>query len=954
MLLITAFFSVLRPYNSMVYAPKLRYADDKHAPPAIGKGFFAWFTPVAGVKELELIDKVGLDATVFLRFTRMCRNMFLIMAIFGCGILIPAHIYGGNSSITKGLAGTNEAKAFGLMTPQYCFGNIMWSHVVCAWIFDIIIAFFLWINYRAVLRLKRKYFQSPEYQMSLHSRTLWIRDIHAAQRSDEGILQITEAVGARESNHRAAIGRNVKELPELIEEHEKAVRRLESVLSKFLKNPDKLPRRPAMRPFKGDRRQARDQKIDAIEYLTGHIQQLEATIREVRESVDKRNAMGYGFAIFEAIEPAHNVAFAARSKHPMGSKIELAPKPNDMIWKNLPLQKAVRNRKRWINSFWIGLMTVVWIAPNALIAIFLTNLANLAALWPGFASTYDASPHLWGVIQGVASPALTSLIYLMLPILFRRIRIRAGDQSKTQREHHVAAELYAFFVFNNLIIFSLFSAISTFVASVITTSGNQGVWNAMKSAQLASTIKNTLCSVSPFWVTWLLQRNLGAAVDLAQMWTLFWTWFARTFMSPTPRQTIEWTAPQPFDYASYYNYFLFYATVTLCFATIQPLVLPVTALYFTIDSWLKKYLLLYVFITKTESGGRFWRMLFNRIIFAIILANLISMLIVKSALGSWTMVGCIAPLPLLMLGFKYYCAKVFDNPIKYYTRGKFQHTDQALPDPRKIRHGGDRIGVKFGHPALYKPLITPMVHAKAQHILSTIYHGRTGPDNSDGASTIGGYSDSAFAMDDMSATQPGKMARFADGTRGPPRGVGAEMFEIVPESNLDFGYYKNRAEFADEYGGGGELYGRPIDMMSERSQTPKSFLGHGGDSGNSSRASSPRTSGFPPGPGGSRIQPEYDAAFHPAYRDGPHSREPSGGGNGLYNISQNESESGLGLVHHSQPVGFSEPAGSVNGGGEEQYGLDRWRPGGRGYMGVPHAPVDEEGDTGYAAYRPGR
>jgi hypothetical protein len=38
------------------------------------------------------------------------------------------------------------------------------------------------------------------------------------------------------------------------------------------------------------------------------------------------------------------------------------------------------------------------------------------------------------------------------------------------------------------------------------------------------------------------------------------------------KATVEWTAPPPFDYASYYNYFLFYATVAFCFATLQPIV----------------------------------------------------------------------------------------------------------------------------------------------------------------------------------------------------------------------------------------------------------------------------------------------------------------------------------------------------------------------------------------------
>ena len=42
---------------------------------------------------------------------------------------------------------------------------------------------------------------------------------------------------------------------------------------------------------------------------------------------------------------------------------------------------------------------------------------------------------------------------------------------------------------------------------------------------------------------------------------------------------------------------------------IQPLTLVATAMYFCIDSYLKKYLILYRFVTKTESGGLFWRVL---------------------------------------------------------------------------------------------------------------------------------------------------------------------------------------------------------------------------------------------------------------------------------------------------------------------------------------------------------
>jgi hypothetical protein len=101
-----------------------------------------------------------------------------------------------------------------------------------------------------------------------------------------------------------------------------------------------------------------------------------------------------------------------------------------------------------------------------------------------------------------------------------------------------------------------------------------------------------LCNVSAYWVTWLVQRNLGAVIDLSQAVNLAWGSFSRKFLNPTPRELIQRTAPPPFDYTSYYNYFLFYATVTLVFGSLQPITLVVTAFYFTLDSWMKKYLLM--------------------------------------------------------------------------------------------------------------------------------------------------------------------------------------------------------------------------------------------------------------------------------------------------------------------------------------------------------------------------
>lgn len=362
---------------------------------------------------------------------------------------------------------------------------------------------------------------------------------------------------------RASIGRNVKDLPVLIKEHEETVRQLESVLAKYLKRPDQLPaKRPMMRPSKKQRGNHPDCKVDAIDYLTDRIQRLEEEIRHVRASIDKRNAMPFGFVSWDLIEHAHAVAYTARKKHPKGTTIQLAPRPNDLIWENLPLSKQARKWKRFMNFIWTTLLTVVWIAPNAMIAIFLSNLSNLGLVWPAFQTSLNANPEVWAAVQGILSPAITSLVYLLLPIIFRRLSIKAGDVTKTSRERHVLSHLYSFFVFNNLIVFSLFSAAWTFVAAVVDAKNHdEDAWQAIKDGAFYQKVMSALCQVSPFWVTWLLQRNLGAAIDLVQLVTLFWVWFSRPFSLPRPGRPSNGPRPRR----------LIMRATTTTFSSIRPL-----------------------------------------------------------------------------------------------------------------------------------------------------------------------------------------------------------------------------------------------------------------------------------------------------------------------------------------------------------------------------------------------
>ena len=141
----------------------------------MGKGLFAWVKPVLRTHEQDLINLIGLDATVFLRVLRMCRNMFIVITAIGCGILVPINLIKGQKF--------DGANAISRVTPVNTFGTSNWGMVICAWLFNATMAGFLWWNYRAVLRLRRQYYDSPEFQASLHARTLMVSHDTAQRRT---------------------------------------------------------------------------------------------------------------------------------------------------------------------------------------------------------------------------------------------------------------------------------------------------------------------------------------------------------------------------------------------------------------------------------------------------------------------------------------------------------------------------------------------------------------------------------------------------------------------------------------------------------------------------------------------------------------------------------------------------------------------------------------------------
>lgn len=242
------------------------------------------------------------------------------------------------------------------------------------------------------------------------------------------------------------------------------------------------------------------------------------------------------------------------------------------------------------------------------------------------------------------------------------------------------------------------------------------------------------------------------------------------------------------------------------------------------------------------------------------------------------MLGAMAPIPFLLIGFKFYCKNSFDSAIKYYTKGETPKGVEAPPPIDKESRRRDRVAVRFGHPALYQKLTVPMVHEKSKHLLAEVYRGRLDGD----LGATAGYSD-VYSMKRMSKENPGKV----EGSAGP--------FEFVSESNMDFENFKNRPEFADEAGGDtSSLYG---GSTISRPGTPGSVMG-GSDRGRSASRGSDRDETGVTYPAGYHTTPSNLREYSP----GPDS---SGFGRTTSNTSHSRDDAML--LHSAQPIAGHTP-----------------------------------------------
>ncbi|KAI6148386.1 hypothetical protein BKA82DRAFT_4136393 [Pisolithus tinctorius] len=715
-------FNILRPKNKAIYEPKVKYHVGDKKPPPISDSLLGWLPPLIRTKEPELLEKFGLDAVTFLRFTRMMRSIFTAVAFICCAILLPVDaVYNLKHVPSSG------RDILSMLTIRDVEGSYLFAHVAVTYMISLLVMFFVWRHWKIMLHLREQWFRSPEYMESFYARTLAIMRVPKKYQSDAGIRAIFESVQVPYPTTSVHIGRKVGRLPELIDYHNDIVRQLEQVLVTYLKDGKIAKERPTIRigGFLG----MGGVKKDAIDFYTAKLERVNKAIEDYRQEIDTRRAENYGFASMAAVPYAHTVANMLRKKHPKGTDVTLAPNPKDIIWANMNKSPAELFQKKIIGFSLLVLVCSFNTIPLFIISI-LANLSSISA-YVGFLSAWStASPGSFAFVSGVLPPSISALFGVALPILMRYLSRFQGALTHSRLDRAVVARYFAFLVISQLVIFTLIGVGFIAAEQVVNEIGEhvsfKDIINNLHS--LPATINATYINQSSYWLTFFPLRGFLTVFDLAQVVNLVWVFFKKKVFGRTPRDIREWTQPPEFEYAIYYSTLLFMGTVALVFAPLAPLVALAGAVVFWASSWVYKYQLMFVFVTKVESGGRLWNMVVNRLLVSVILMQLLMALTIGLQYGfkSFLWLTTVPPV-LFIIAFKVWINKKFYHQFLYYTPSQEEIQRPHIHSSRADA-SGNRIERRFGHPALHMELFTPMLHAKMVPLLGEVYKGPIGSD----------------------------------------------------------------------------------------------------------------------------------------------------------------------------------------------------------------------------------
>ncbi|KAG0376514.1 hypothetical protein BGX24_007636 [Mortierella sp. AD032] len=582
-------FSIIRKWNKRIYQPRTYLINPENRSPELAGGLLKWVEASIRVHDNMLVDRIGLDAYMFLRFLRMSAILFSAFTLVGIPILIPLNVIGGVDSLPP--PNGQSAVVSKPSLTRMAIGNIA----------DRATIYMLWKEMQEYTRRRHAYLMSEKHSRTPQSTTILVTAIPKGLNTEKALLEIFNRFpgGVRS----IWLNKNPSELIKLCEERDAVALKLEAAEYNYVRSAYgekskkdtgiKEPQRPIGRtssvPMVGP-------KVDLIEFYSKRLSELNAQIADGRKA-------GASSSLNSAFIRFHN-QFAAHSAvqtvvHP--TPFRMAPmfvevSPLDVVWEHLNLDTVTKKVRRMISLAAATALILLWSIP----VIFVTGIANLDSLiqlLPFLKFLKDLPLSVIGIIQGILPPLFLAILMALLPIILTMMSKFEGHVRYSAITLAVQKKYFLFLVVNVLL---------------LTTLGNGFIPTLKKlqdgsfsPVQVISIVASTLPDASTFFITYTLLLSLtGPAKELLQIAALVLNYLFTVVLAKSPRQI--WNVQGRLSSVNYGTLFppqVLMFSIGILYSTIAPIILPIVAFYFTMFYFVYRHQFLYVYWQPVETGG---------------------------------------------------------------------------------------------------------------------------------------------------------------------------------------------------------------------------------------------------------------------------------------------------------------------------------------------------------------
>ncbi|EST05666.1 protein of unknown function DUF221 [Kalmanozyma brasiliensis GHG001] len=623
-------FVLARPRFKRVYAPRTYLVTKEEQIEPLPQSLFGWLPVWLKTPTTTILEKSGLDSYMFIEYLEMMLWIFVPIWLLSWIVLMP--VYGAGTTGTG--TGFNRFILSRVgKSPQQQKRYV--APLLIQWIFT----FWLMWNVRSrmskFIKLRQQFLVSPEHANTAQAKTVLITGIPNELCSEKKLRSIYSQLPGGVA--KIWLNRNLKELPDLYDEREKWVNKLEGAETSLIKTAYKLVKKGKAEDNSGSlpgadveiNAEVADQyvpkkkrpthklgkipcmgeKVDTIHWCREEIARLNKEIERMRSeiNVDYKNypPQSSAFILFNTQIAAHMAAKAVAHHEPYRmTNRYVEAHPDDVVWANMnmnPYERKIRTLIGW--AITIGLI-VFWAVPVAFVGIVsnIKGLANNDTV--PFLGWLNSIPNVVvGIIQGILPTVLLAVLNMLLPIFLRLLSRLSGTPTRSAIELDLQGRFAAFQIVQNFLFLTLISGNAGQIAQFVTQVGQN-------PANFPGLLAEAIPKGSLFFLSFIALTGLSGAASLfAQVAGLAVYYVKKFLLASTPRKVwhIDHDTGAP-AWGTLFPQMTLITVIGIGYVVIAPIVNIFVVFTFFLFYLGYKYLFLYVYDNKPagETSGLFF------------------------------------------------------------------------------------------------------------------------------------------------------------------------------------------------------------------------------------------------------------------------------------------------------------------------------------------------------------